>query len=125
MDHRLTLSNGMFIVFGGNIYHAGATSECTNKSTRFFTYLVKYNKRAGASYPKGNCFNSSKFSCFSSDMCSDKHYQKYQSGVNLDFSDINVVDYTPGEIIGGGLLKFGWVVVNGFCTLGDHPNPKQ
>ena len=91
----------------------------------FFVYQVKDNNILGEHYPKVNHDNSPKFSWCSYDARMGKQCQKHKLGVPIDFSDLDEADYISGEIIGGGLVIFGWVVIKGVFTLDDHPSLKE
>ena len=106
MDHRIIPINVIVVVFSSNTLQASVTSEYNNKNIWYFTYPVKDENRSRAPYSEGNHTNSPTCLWYSYDTCIGEQYQKYKSGMYIDFSVFDVVDYIPGEIIGGDFASF-------------------
>lgn len=125
----INIKNGMIILFIDHTYHVGAdTTDGDDKFVRFFCYLHKTEK--GAPLPSGKYDDSVHMI-----ICGDKVVVN-QNGIcdnsvcnscvgdedvrTLDCTSLNLENYEFGQIVGGNIMKHGWVVVIGNETRKDH-----
>ena len=132
---RITVLDGMIILFTDNTYHAGASTTSSNdKSVRFFSYVHKTSECRGTPKPSGNEVESVHMkTCANKEMTNEhgvcnnsicKSCEGEKDGRILDFTSVNLGDYNVGDVIGGSIDKHGWAVVKG-TKVGDDDNFKS